>query len=133
METRKPLEVESARLAALRATEEDIAAIVEAHKAFEQAYQEGKPTLEEDHLFHLAIAKAAENTVLESLITLITPEIIAMNKDFVEEYEIVKKHSLDEHLIIVEAIERRDPEAAAEAMSVHMDHSRNRRSGLNDD
>ncbi len=130
METRKPLEIEAARLAAIRGTEKDIAEIVQAHRNFEQAYRAGQTTLEEDHLFHLAIAKAAGNTVLESLITLITPEIISMNKDFVEEYEIVKKHSLDEHLAIVESIEQKDPEAASLAMSVHMDNSIERRVGL---
>ncbi|MBN2860434.1 MAG: FadR family transcriptional regulator [Sphaerochaetaceae bacterium] len=129
METRKPLEIEAARLAAIRGSDEDIAGIVDAHEAFETAYHEGHPTLEEDHLFHLAIAKAAKNTVLESLITLITPEIIAMNKDFVEEYEIVKKHSLNEHLAIVQAIEQKDPEKAAEAMRCHMNNSRDRRVG----
>ncbi len=130
METRKPLEVESARLAATRGSREDIRKIVLAHRDFEQAYHAGQSTLEEDHLFHLAIAKAADNIVLESLITLITPEIITMNKDFKEDYQLVKKVTLDEHLAIVHAIEVKDPAAAIETMSLHMENSRRRRVGL---
>jgi GntR family transcriptional repressor for pyruvate dehydrogenase complex len=129
METRRPLEIESARLAAIRCTPEDIERIVQAHENFKQAYTEGKPTLEEDHLFHLAIAKGTCNTVLESLITLITPEIITMNKDFKENYSVVVKHSLEEHRQIVLALQAKDPQRAMQAMDIHMDNSRKRRIG----
>jgi GntR family transcriptional repressor for pyruvate dehydrogenase complex len=129
METRRPLEIESARFAAIRGSEEEIQRIVQAYHDFECAYREQRPTLEEDHLFHLAIAKAANNTVLESLITLITPEIITMNKDFKENYAVVVKHSLREHLEIMEAIKAKDPQRAMEAMALHMENSRKRRIG----
>ena len=52
-----------------------------------------------------------------------------MNKDFVEEYAIVKKHSLNEHHAIVQAIEQKNPVKAAEAMRCHMNNSRERRVG----
>ncbi len=127
MEARTNLEVFSARLAALRGTEEDHRRIQDAHAAFEKAFEDSRYTLEEDHLFHLAIVKASGNKVLQSLITQITPEIIAVNKHFKEDPDKVLKNSLKEHKRILNAILRGDAAAAATAMEQHMDASRERR------
>ncbi len=127
MEARTNLEIFSSRLAALRGTEEDLLRIREAHRAFEEAFEASRYTLEEDHLFHLAIVKASGNKVLQSLITQITPEIIAVNKHFKEDPDKVLKNSLKEHKRILNAIIRGDAVEAAAAMEAHMDASRERR------
>jgi len=126
IETRSYLEIFSARLAAERGDSGDYARIVKANEDFHQALLK-RSTLEEDHLFHLAIVKASKNKVLESLITQITPEIIAMNKNFKEDQNLVLKNSLHEHEDVLKNILNRNPEGAAEAIENHMNQSRIRR------
>ena len=127
LETRSNLEIFAARLAANRGSESDFEMIQKSHIEFIASYKEGNSTLEEDHLFHLSIAKATKNSVLESLITLITPEIIAMNRNFKEDYSVVVKNSINEHASIVEAILAKDAEQAARMMAIHMEKSQTRR------
>ena len=127
MEARSNLEIFSARLAAMRGSREDFKRLREAHQGFVDAYSRKQSTLEEDHLFHLEIVKASRNKVLQSLITRITPEIIAVNKYFKEDQERVFKSSLEEHERIMNAIIQGDADGAAAAMESHMDASRERR------
>ncbi|WP_319561980.1 FadR/GntR family transcriptional regulator [Marispirochaeta sp.] len=127
IETRSYLEIFSARLAAERGDSGDYARITKANEDFQQAFKLKSSTLEEDHLFHLAIVKASKNKVLESLITQITPEIIAMNKNFKEDQNLVFKNSLHEHEDVLKNILDRNPEGAAAAMENHMSESRSRR------
>ena len=77
---RSHLEFLSAELAASRGSEEDFEELKTAHQKYVDACGRGESPLEEDHLFHLAIVNASENKVLRSLISMITPDIIAMNK-----------------------------------------------------
>ncbi|WP_319416976.1 FadR/GntR family transcriptional regulator [Marispirochaeta aestuarii] len=127
IETRSYLEIFSARLAAERGDSEDHTRIAQANEDFQQAFKLKRSTLEEDHLFHLAIVKASKNKVLESLITQITPEIIAMNKNFKEDQNLVFKSSLHEHEDVLKNILNRNPAGAAAAMENHMKQSRIRR------
>ncbi|WP_319477812.1 FadR/GntR family transcriptional regulator [Marispirochaeta aestuarii] len=127
IETRSYLEIFSARLAAERGDSGDYTRIAQANEDFQQAFKLKRSTLEEDHLFHLAIVKASKNKVLESLITQITPEIIAMNKNFKEDQNLVFKSSLHEHEDVLKNIVNRNPEGAAAAMENHMNQSRIRR------
>ncbi len=127
LETRSNLEIFSARLAATRGNDADFNIIKKSHDEFIASYEEGNSTLEEDHLFHLAIAKATKNSVLESLITLVTPEIIAMNRNFKEDYSVVVKNSINEHASIVDAILAKDAQQAAHMMAIHMEKSQMRR------
>ena len=129
IETRSHLEILSAGLAAERANEENLENIRIAHRNFINAFEKGKKTLETDHLFHLAIVKASENRVLQSLISLLTPDIIALNRDFVEKDQVNNRNTPEEHQRIVDSIESGEPDAASAAMSRHMDASRIRRMG----
>jgi len=120
VETRLMLEVESAKLAAERRTEEDIINIREALKAFENKVEEGKQGVEEDLLFHLQIAEASKNSVLKSLMLIIIPDVI---KEF-KQLEICKDgryyKALEEHKVIFNHIINRDIEKVEEAMRIHM-------------
>src|SRR5471032_1713882 len=58
-ETRGILEIHSAQLAAQRASKADIADIKAALEAFRAEVQAGRPAVEEDLVFHLAVAKAS--------------------------------------------------------------------------
>ena len=129
-ETREILEIEAIRLAAVRASDEDLAAIREAHRDFEVAIDSGSLALEEDHLFHLAIARGAKNPVLASLLGFLTPEIIKTNRDY-SSRELSDNHSrrstLSEHRDIVDALTHRDRDGAVTAMARHMAGLRKRR------
>ena len=122
-ETREILEREVVRLAARRATDDDLQAIQEAHRDFEEAIESGSMALEEDHLFHLTIARAAKNAVLASLLGFITPEIIMTNRDRSSRElanQPARHTTLAEHREIVRALLQRDEEHAVAAMARHM-------------
>ena len=120
IETRVLLETEAAKLAAVRRTEQDIENIREALKAYEHKVKLDKPAVEEDLMFHLKIAEASKNTVLKSLMLIITPDII---KNFIQ-LDICKdsrtQDALEEHEVIFNHIINQNPVEAAEAMRVHL-------------
>ena len=120
VETRVLLETETAKLAASRRTEEDIVEIKKALKAYEEIVRKGIPAVEQDLMFHLKIAEASKNSVLKSLMLIITPDIIkSFNKlDVCKDGRFYA--SLEEHEIIVEHIINQNPEAAAAAMNTHL-------------
>jgi GntR family transcriptional regulator, transcriptional repressor for pyruvate dehydrogenase complex len=119
-ETRGILELHSAQLAAQRASKADIAGIEDALEAFRVEVEEGHPAVEEDLLFHLAIAKAAQNPVMTSLIGLMTPDIIRLHKISRVCEAGRAKLALQEHIKIFKAIAAKDARAATRAMSEHM-------------
>ena len=75
--------------------------------------------MEEDLLFHLAIAKASANPTLISFMLKITPEII---NNF-EQHHVCDKDTafkgIKEHQHILDAIKAKDPNAAKAAMKAH--------------
>ena len=79
-----------------------------------------EPAIEEDLMFHLAIAEASKNGVLKSLMMIITPDIVSnfINLRVCENATILK--SLDEHENILQHIINKDSEAAALAMGGHL-------------
>ncbi|HLX22533.1 MAG TPA: FadR/GntR family transcriptional regulator [Usitatibacter sp.] len=119
-ETRGILELYSAQLAAQRATRKSITAIRDALEAFRAEAKLGKPAVEEDLMFHLAIANATQNPVLATLIGLITPDIIRLHK-LARVCEAGRSQkALAEHERIYRAIASHDVKAAARAMSEHV-------------
>lgn len=120
VETRVLLETESAKLAALRRTDQDIEDIQQALDAYASKIKLNQQAVEEDLMFHLKIAEASKNAVLKSLMLIITPDII---KNFIQ-LDICKDGRsvdvLEEHEIILKHIIAQEPEAAAEAMRIHL-------------
>lgn len=124
LETRVILEVETARLAAERASAADLDSIAHAQQSFRLKAVAGDPALHEDLALHLAIAQAARNAVLASLVGLIAPDIMRHHG---EQRTCDRSRLLaviDEHQLICDAIVARDPGAAAEAMSNHAQMAR---------
>lgn len=120
VETRVLLETQAARTAATRRTTEDIVNMKNALDAYEIKVREGLPAVEEDLLFHLQIAEAGRNSVLKSLMLIITPDIV---KNF-QKLDVCKDgrfyKSLEEHKVILEHIVNQKPELAAKAMAEHL-------------
>lgn len=120
VETRVMLEEQSAQLAAERRTEQNLANIRHALETYETEVNAGGRAVEEDLMFHLAIAEASQNSVLKSLMLIITPDIIQnFNKlEICKDERILK--ALDEHKAIVGHIANQEPKLAAEAMRTHL-------------
>lgn len=119
-ETRGILEIHSAQLAAQRASKADIADIKAALEAFRAEVEAGRPAVEEDLLFHLAIARSARNPVMSSLIGLMTPDIIRLHKAARVCESGRATSALQEHVRIFAAISAHDAKAATVAMSEHV-------------
>ena len=120
VETRVILEKQTAYLAAERRTNEDIANIRKALDAYIEKVEDGKLAVEEDLMFHLAIAEASKNSVLKSLMLIITPDIIhSFNKlDVCKDGNIFK--ALEEHKLILDHIVNGKPRLSAAAMEEHL-------------
>ncbi|HET6451910.1 MAG TPA: FCD domain-containing protein [Spirochaetia bacterium] len=127
LETRAILESSAAALAAERGSPEELKDLAAALDDYRRKAEQRLPALEEDHLFHLKLAAMSGNSALLSLISLITPEIIAMNLTFKERDEARFQRTITEHEAIVRAVAARDPAAARAAMEVHMTESARRR------
>lgn len=119
VETRILLELKTVRLAALRRTDEDLERIQKALEAYKEKVLNDEDALEEDLLFHLAIAKASGNSTMNTFMLTITPEIITnFEKHHVCDKGLAKE-SIDEHFEIYKAILEQNPKLAKEKMKVH--------------
>jgi GntR family transcriptional repressor for pyruvate dehydrogenase complex len=119
VETRISLELKTVRLASERRTEVDLKKIKDALDAFSTKITIGEDYLEEDLLFHLAIAKASKNNTLISLMLLITPPIlITYERDTVCEGDKVISE-IKKHEAIYLAIKSQDAEFATKMMHEH--------------
>jgi GntR family transcriptional regulator, transcriptional repressor for pyruvate dehydrogenase complex len=124
METRALLEVQAARLAASRASASEVRELGRTHEEFHKQVLAGASGLEEDLMFHLKVAECSHNSVLRSLIGLITPDIITLSKRYDTcrdgRFQVAKK----EHEAVLRAIRSGEPEQAAAAMDEHMRRAR---------
>ena len=121
VEARIFLELKGVKLAALRRTDDDLIHLGESLQNYEEKVIQGKEAVEEDLLFHLAIAKASRNPTLISFMLKITPEII---NNF-EQHHVCDKDTaykgIEEHQRILDAIRAGDPSSAKKAMKEHFD------------
>ncbi|TMU56097.1 FadR/GntR family transcriptional regulator [Flagellimonas algicola] len=119
VETRILLELKTVRLAALRRTDEDLTKMRQALDAYKEKVLNGQKAVEEDLLFHLAIAQASKNSTMNTFMLIITPEIIT---NF-EKYHVCDANlsfqGIQEHEDIYEAIKDQDPKMAKEKMKAH--------------
>lgn len=120
-EVRMMIEPEIAALAALRATREQVEKIEEYAKELEELFNQGKPYLEKDILFHAEIARATGNQVTTNLMPVIQSGISLFID--VTDYSIANK-TIVTHREVLEAIKRHDPEGASEAMKRHLENNR---------
>lgn len=120
VETRYLLEIEAARLAAVRRTDDDLKMLSDALKSYEAQVMKGNQGLDEDLLFHLKIAEAGKNDVLKSLMMVITPDILHnhASKDVCGDGRFY--FSLKQHESILKAIKKQDPAKAEACMKEHL-------------
>ncbi|MDX5584147.1 MAG: FadR/GntR family transcriptional regulator [Aureibaculum sp.] len=119
VETRILLELKTCKLAALRRSNDQLDQIKEALDAYEDKVLKGQEAVQEDLLFHLAIAEASGNSSLNTFMLMITPEIIT---NFTKYHVCDENQSflgIQEHKDIYEAIKDQDPQLARQKMKDH--------------
>lgn len=120
VKTRILLEEEAARLAAINRTADDMVQMNQALNQYEEKLLNNNMAIEEDLLFHIKIAEAGKNSVLKSLMMIITPEIV---KSFTNLKVCNKSNNLktiEEHRHILEMIATENSEGAKQAMTSHL-------------
>lgn len=119
VETRILLELKSSSLAALRRTDADLVQMKNALEAYKEKVLAGEDAVQEDLLFHLAIAKAAGNSTLNTIMLMITPEIITNFEKHHVCTENKAQEGIKEHSEIFAAIKAQDSKLAREKVKVH--------------
>jgi len=122
-ELRLILEPGIAALAAERVEEEHLSAMREAVAVMDRAQKDPDAYIEADLDFHLALAEAAANPLILSLIDSI---VGLLREQRIKIFNVAggPQRGQFHHKRILAAIENRDPEAAREAMRAHLEQVR---------
>lgn len=123
LEMRRMLEPPICRLAAERATDDDLAQLQDILAGHEQRILEKRSAVAEDLQFHRALAAATHNEVVEKTIELIASIFHEFRNLWGAERP---ANSAEAHRRIIEAIEERDGPRAAHAMEEHLRTIENR-------
>ena len=120
VETRQHLEAVTARLAAQRATDDDVARLRSRLDRMRETAESVAAFTEADVEFHLEVARIAGNTVLRDILH----SVRALLRVWIQRAvgaDGDTAATLAEHVAVFAAIERKDPEAAARSMWAHME------------
>jgi GntR family transcriptional regulator, transcriptional repressor for pyruvate dehydrogenase complex len=118
-EVREILEPEIAALAASRANEENFAAMREAIAVMDEARGDADAFIEADLDFHLALAEAAANPLILSLIDSIVG-LLREQRIGIFHVDGGPERGQSHHKRILEAVERGDSPGARDAMRAHL-------------
>lgn len=120
IEVRKIIETELCALAAKRAKAEDIRALEESLQEMKDRVDDPAAFINSNQRFHLCVAKAAKNRILEDFIVKVR-DLLRSNIAMVIEKSAISKRSLGHHQRIFEAIRDGDVSRARKVMAEHID------------
>jgi GntR family galactonate operon transcriptional repressor len=121
LEIREVLEPSAARLAAARATPQDLARIAEAYDRMSESVNDPEKYAASDVAFHLAVFASTHNVLLQRFGNFVA-DFLRLSFDIQQEGLVERDHvpdfsqDLEAHRFIMESLERSAPGAAAEAM-----------------
>ncbi|HYJ90027.1 MAG TPA: FadR/GntR family transcriptional regulator [Pyrinomonadaceae bacterium] len=118
-EARLALEMSIAALAAERATSEDIAHLAEEIAGMYASLDRPEQYLVHDMQFHQTVAAASGNRILTALMNMVATILFDYRSKTVKRATDLKQ-SAEQHHNIYRAIREHDPEAARQAMSIHL-------------
>jgi len=121
LEFRRLLEPQIAALAAAHVSDGDLAALRRALDAQVAEIEGGNTGSDADVEFHMIIARATRNTVVQEVLTLLH-DILTDSRDFTLQTEDRRQWAVATHANILAAMEARDPQAAFRAMHEHILH-----------
>jgi GntR family transcriptional repressor for pyruvate dehydrogenase complex len=120
IEARYYMEINAARLAAMRRTDEDLALLRAAVADYDSKVNSKQDAVQEDMFIHLRIANATKNSVFESMLLMLLPDII---RNIIDQKICGDNRGLQamtEHHEILQAIADQDADAAGAAMAAHL-------------
>lgn len=122
-EVRNILEPHIAALAAIRVQPQHVRALREAYEAMDRNLDDPNGYIEADLDFHLALAEAAGNPLILSLLDSI---VGLLREERIRLFQIkgAPQRSQRHHKRILESVERQDSEAARQAMRAHLQEVR---------
>lgn len=121
-ELREIFEPQAARLACRRATEGELAEILERGTEVERCIRSDEDRTEADRTFHAAIVRATHNEFMMRLLPMIHQAVetaVATGKNAAQ----LAEDTLHDHALLMEFFRRRDEAGAEHAMAIHMRHS----------
>lgn len=121
-EIRLIFEPEAAYYATLRATDAELKRILDYGKQIEEKILNNEDRTEVEQKFHQSIAQATHNEFMDKLMPVIFQ---AINKGVIllQENELVTKHTISDHRLIMEFMQARNAEGAKSAMKIHILHA----------
>jgi GntR family transcriptional regulator, transcriptional repressor for pyruvate dehydrogenase complex len=120
LDVRRMFEPAVARVAAERATEEDIANLQRVLDAQRQKLKAGQSAIAEDTAFHAILARATRNRVVMSIMATLNDLLVDSRTQSLNQKGRPAR-SINGHEAVVAALRRRDVEGASEAMYNHID------------
>jgi len=117
---RRAVETETARLAALRATQKEVRHIEQAvHRHMEELRRRGV-AIEQHRAVHGLIAQASRNRILQAVVN------VLLQEEYLHKIQIYIQQAAggvmpQDHLVILHAIKDGQPDKAAKAMRAHID------------
>ena len=121
-ELRSIFEPRAAALACRRATAEELSDILEKGAAVERCIRAGRNRTRDDRAFHTAIVRATHNEFMVRLLPIISRAVEGAISAG-EHGEELAQVTLRDHALLLEFLEKRDPEGAEHAMAIHMCHA----------
>lgn len=119
LEFRKIIEVESVKLAAQRATDEDIRKLEEIVLTMKESKYDPERFAKEDMFFHETLVNTAKNSILSKVNSIIRDILLSQQ---IKIQEIMGPTlALKYHPAILEAVVKGDPELASRLMGEHID------------
>jgi DNA-binding FadR family transcriptional regulator len=120
-EARGVIEIALTEFAAERATPEDIERIWDAMHRMEDVIDDDAAFVDADLDFHLAVARASKNDLLEQFYHLLRKLIVEVIQEMLKLPD-VKEDSIPYQRAIARAIEQGDPQKARQAAIDHMEY-----------
>ncbi len=120
LDVRRMFEPAVARVAAQRATEEDLAELQRILEAQRQKVNASQSAIVEDTAFHATLARATRNRVVMSIMATLNDLLVESRTQSLL-HKGRPARSIDGHEAVVAALRHRDPDGASQAMYNHID------------
>ncbi len=120
LETRLVLEIEVARLAAVRRNDSHLEELEKAVRMMEENIEAGGVGLKCDNYFHEVLADAASNKVLQEFVSLCGNLLEVEREDHLRNQEGEPQRALQQHKQILDAIREKDSGRAQRLMEEHL-------------
>jgi GntR family transcriptional repressor for pyruvate dehydrogenase complex len=120
LDVRRMFEPAVARVAAERATDEDLSELQRLLDVQRQKVKAGQSAIAEDTAFHAILARSTRNRVIMSIMATLNDLLVDSRTQSLKQKGRPSR-SIDGHEAVVAALRRKDPEGASQAMYNHID------------